>query len=259
MLIRNRKSRIYFLRKFFEYPISLSPETLSNLGPIRTLKIGVSYMHSAAFQIKPETSLEHFLINRFGRQLYLTFFKSYTEKVWGVSCNEISAEWGAQRIKGLSIYKAVVHMLKKLSRGKSKNLGQKDVETSLIEKFLYPKHGPGQLWDTVAEMVTESGGEIHTGWSVDKIATSGNCVTAVEAADESGQRKTFRADYVFLNHARERTRPSASMPRYRSNPRIADGLMYRDFITVGMLLKKLRIEKRLLRTTGSTYRSPTCW
>jgi protoporphyrinogen oxidase len=241
MLIRNRKSRIYFLRKFFEYPISLSPETLRNLGPLRTLKIGASYMHSAAFQIKPETSLEHFLINRFGRQLYLTFFKSYTEKVWGVSCSEISAEWGAQRIKGLSIYKAVVHMLKKLSRGKSKNLGQKDVETSLIEKFLYPKHGPGQLWDTVAEMVTESGGEIHTGWSVDKIATSGNRVTAVEAIDESGQRKSFRADYVFSTMPVKELAVSIDAPVPVHIRAIADGLMYRDFITVGMLLKKLKI------------------
>jgi protoporphyrinogen oxidase len=198
-------------------------------------------MHSAAFQIKPETSLEHFLINRFGRQLYLTFFKSYTEKVWGVSCNEISAEWGAQRIKGLSIYKAVVHMLKKLSSGGSNNLGQKDTETSLIEKFLYPKHGPGQLWDTVAEMVTEAGGEIHTGWSVDKIATNGNRVTAVEAVDESGQRRKFRADYVFSTMPVKELAVSVDAPVPEHIRAIADGLTYRDFITVGMLLKKLRI------------------
>ena len=241
MLIRNRKSRIYFLRKFFEYPISLSPETLRNLGPLRTLKIGASYMKSAALQIKPETSLEHFLINRFGRQLYLTFFKSYTEKVWGVSCSEISAEWGAQRIKGLSVFKAVMHMLKKLRGGGSNNLGQKDTETSLIEKFLYPKFGPGQLWDTVAEMVTKAGGEIHTGWSVDKIATNGNRVTAVDAIDESGTRKTFAADYVFSTMPVKELAKSVDAQVPENIRTIADGLMYRDFITVGMLLKKLKI------------------
>ena len=241
MLIRNRKSRIYFLRKFFEYPISLSPETLGNLGLLRTLKIGLSYTKSAVSQIQPETSLEHFLINRFGRQLYLTFFKSYTEKVWGVSCSEISAEWGAQRIKGLSIAKAVAHMFKKLSSGKPKNLGQKDVETSLIEKFLYPKYGPGQLWDTVAEKVTAAGGEIHTGWSVDKIVTDGDRVTAVEAVDESGKRKSFRADYVFSTMPVKELAGSIDAPVPANVREIANGLMYRDFITVGMLLKKLRI------------------
>ena len=241
MLVRNRKSRIYFLRKFFEYPISLSPETLRNLGPVRTLKIGLSYMKSAVFQIRPETSLEHFLINRFGRQLYLTFFKSYTEKVWGVSCGDISAEWGAQRIKGLSIAKAVAHMLKKLRRSGSSNLQQKDTETSLIEKFLYPKHGPGQLWDTVAEMIIRAGGRIHTGVSVDKIATDGNRVTAVEAVDESGARKTFRADYVFSTMPVKELATSLNAPVPAHVRDIAGGLMYRDFITVGMLLKKLRI------------------
>ena len=113
MLIRNRKSRIYFLRRFFDYPITLSGNTLKNLGLIRTMKIGVSYAASAANQKQPEKTLEDFLINRFGRELYLTFFKSYTEKVWGVPCHEISAEWGAQRIKGLSVVTAIAHLLKK--------------------------------------------------------------------------------------------------------------------------------------------------
>ena len=116
MLIRNRKSRIYFLRRFFDYPITLSADTLRKLGATRTVKIGVSYMTSAVRQIKPETTLEQFLINRFGKELYLTFFKSYTEKVWGESCSRISAEWGAQRIKGLSIARALLHIAKKMFR-----------------------------------------------------------------------------------------------------------------------------------------------
>src|SRR6185437_506667 len=113
MLIRPRKSRIYFLRKFFDYPITLTADTLRKLGVVRTLGIGCSYFVSRMRSIDPEKSLEDFLINRFGRQLYLTFFKEYTEKVWGTPCSEISAEWGAQRIKGLSLTGAVKHFLKK--------------------------------------------------------------------------------------------------------------------------------------------------
>ena len=113
MLIRPRKSRIYYLRKFFDYPIKLTGQTLANLGVPRTVRVGISYIYSRLHQITPEKSLEDFLINRFGRELYLTFFKSYTEKVWGTPCDKISAEWGAQRIKGLSLTTAVKHFLRK--------------------------------------------------------------------------------------------------------------------------------------------------
>src|SRR5262249_48155589 len=114
MLGRERKSRIYFLRELFEYPIRLSKSTLVKLGPIRKVRIGLSYMKSSMFPLKQEKTLEEFLINRFGRELYLTFFKSYTEKVWGVPCNQIDAAWGAQRIKGLSLSKTLLHAIKKI-------------------------------------------------------------------------------------------------------------------------------------------------
>ncbi len=113
MLVRCRKSRIYFLRRFFDYPIRLTAATFRNLGLTRTLRCGLSYMRSALLPQRTERSLEDFIINRFGKQLYLTFFKSYTEKVWGVPCHEISAEWGAQRIKGLSLKSVATHFLKK--------------------------------------------------------------------------------------------------------------------------------------------------
>ncbi len=163
MLIRPRKSRIYFLRRFFDYPITLTKDTLSKLGLARTTKVGVSYIASRLSQIKPEKSLEDFLINRFGRQLYLTFFKSYTEKVWGTPCHEISAEWGSQRIKGLSLTTAVKHFLKKTfsKEQPSSDIAQKKTDTSLIERFLYPKYGPGQLWEHVANKVVAGGGEIR--------------------------------------------------------------------------------------------------
>jgi protoporphyrinogen oxidase len=157
MLLRSRRSRIYFSRTFFDYPISLSLDTLMKLGVLRSIRIGFSYIRSALFPIKPEKNLEQFFINRFGRELYKTFFKSYTEKVWGVACDEISAEWGAQRVKGLSITKAIVHFVRSLF-GKKKDIAQKNTETSLIEQFLYPKFGPGQMWEEVAQQVTDRGG-----------------------------------------------------------------------------------------------------
>ncbi len=175
MLIRPRKSRIYYLRKFFDYPITLTATTLKNLGLVRTFQVGMSYLKSRVSQIAPEKSLEDFLINRFGRQLYLTFFKSYTEKVWGTPCNEISAEWGAQRIKGLSLTTAVKHFVKKAfgKEAKGGDLAQKGTDTSLIERFMYPKFGPGQLWEHVADLIREKGGEIHMGWRVDRIHCEG--------------------------------------------------------------------------------------
>src|SRR6201996_4278033 len=159
MLVRPRKSRIYFLRSFFDYPISLSAQTIRQLGAWRMFKIGMGYIRAKLFPRKQENTLEDFLINRFGTELYLTFFKSYTEKVWGVPCDQISAAGGAQRIKGLSITKAVTHFVKSTFGGKkSGDIGQKDTETSLIEQFMYPKLGPGQLWEYVAETVQKKGG-----------------------------------------------------------------------------------------------------
>ena len=149
MLIRSRLSRIYYLGKFFNYPVTLEASTIKNLGPWRLAKMGISYIKA---RIKPleETNLEDFYINRFGRELYNTFFRDYTEKVWGVPCSKIAPDWGAQRVKGLSITKAITHALKQFIPKRNKSdLSQKDTETSLIEYFLYPKLGPGQMWETV--------------------------------------------------------------------------------------------------------------
>ncbi|MGH7926171.1 MAG: NAD(P)-binding protein, partial [Candidatus Binatia bacterium] len=146
MLVRDRLSRIYFMGKFFSYPVKMNFDTALKLGPARMSKILNTYACARLFPRRPEISLEDFLLNRFGRELYETFFKDYTEKVWGVPCNEISAEWGAQRIKGLSVVKAVAHALKSCLRLDGSALPSRSTETSLIEKFLYPKYGPGQMW-----------------------------------------------------------------------------------------------------------------
>lgn len=244
MLLRPRRSRIYFSRSFFDYPISLSPTTLRQLGLMRSIRIGFSYIRAALFPIRPERNLEEFFINRFGRELYLTFFKDYTEKVWGVACNEISAEWGAQRVKGLSITKAIVHFARTLFTGK-RDIRQKGTETSLIEQFLYPKYGPGQMWEETARIVQEKGGEILMRHGVVKLYTDGkNRVTGVRTKRASdGVEFDVHGDYVFSSMpVRSLVRAlDADVPE--EVKAVSEGLMYRDFITVGVLLDRLGVSE----------------
>ena len=241
MLVRPRKSRIYFLRRFFDYPISLTADTLKKLGLVRTFKAGVSYMKSAVLPQREEKTLEDFLINRFGKQLYLTFFKSYTEKVWGVPCNQISAEWGAQRIKGLSLTGVVKHFLTKTFRRNRDGIAQAKTETSLIEKFLYPKFGPGQLWEYTAGLVTQAGGEIHMGISIDRIHVDGEKVVSIEGVNKAGERVTFAGDYFFSTMPVRDLIRAVSSPVPKEVTEVSEGLMYRDFITVGLLANKLTV------------------
>ena len=248
MLVRPRKSRIYFARSFFDYPLSLSPATLRRLGLLRTLRILASYLRAQLSQREPEKSLEDFLINRFGRELYLTFFKSYTEKVWGVPCDQISATWGAQRIKGLSLKKAVSHFFAKLLSRKSDtaDIRQKDSETSLIEQFLYPKYGPGQLWEHVAKLVEQGGGEVRMGWRVKKLNVRTDIhgkgrLTSVEATAPDGSSVTLEGDYFFSTMPVRELLRSMDSPIPANIQEISDGLQYRDFITVGLLVDRLLI------------------
>jgi protoporphyrinogen oxidase len=244
MLVRPRKSRIYFLRRFFDYPIKLTADTLGKLGLVRTFKIGVSYLLARIFPRKVEKSLEDFLVNRFGRQLYLTFFKSYTEKVWGVPCESISAEWGAQRIKGLSLTTAILHFLKKaFASRKDEAIQQKGTETSLIEKFLYPKYGPGQLWEHAADRIREQGGEILLGWRATRLFVEGDAITAVEAVSDTGQRRRFDADYVFSTMPVRELVDAMDTPIPSDVREVSDGLQYRDFITVGLLVDHLTVRE----------------
>jgi protoporphyrinogen oxidase len=272
MLIRPRKSRIYYLRKFFDYPIKLTANTLENLGIARTIRVGVSYVKSRFFQIKPEKSLEDFLINRFGRELYLTFFKSYTEKVWGTPCDKISAEWGAQRIKGLSLTTAVKHFLKKTFSAKKPtgDLAQKGTDTSLIERFMYPKFGPGQLWEHVADEIIRLGGEIHMNGKVDRIEAipgdkmthAARQVTAVEIVDNAGQRQRYEGDYYFSTMPMRELVSAIKMTGYdvpHNVQEVSEGLEYRDFITVGLLADRLKVRESdggLLKDTWIYVQEP---
>ncbi|MCE7699022.1 MAG: NAD(P)/FAD-dependent oxidoreductase [Methanobacterium paludis] len=244
MLNRSRLSRIFFLRSFFDYPVSLNYNTFSNLGIKRTAKIGLGYIKSSIHKINEEKSLEDFFINRFGVELYHTFFKDYTEKVWGVACSDIAADWGSQRIKGLSIKKAVAHAVKKsFSRNKDSSISQKNVETSLIGQFMYPKHGPGQMWEEVAKIVTENGGEIHHSHRVVGIKGSENNVVALKVRDEStGEVETVEGDYFFSTMPVRDLINSFESSVPAEVREVAQGLMYRDFITVGLLLNKMKIK-----------------
>jgi len=241
MLVRNRLSRIFYGRKFYDYPISLNATTIRNLGVWRVIRIGLSYLKVRFFPIRPEQSLEDFFINRFGLELYHTFFKDYTRKVWGVPCNQIKPEWGAQRVKGLSLRGALFQAIKNaVSRDGS--IRQKDVETSLIQRFLYPKYGPGQMWEEVARIVADRGGEIHYRHRVVGLTRDAERIVQIEVRNDlTGETTNQPADHVFS------TMPIKDLIECFGDgvpPEVAEvarGLVYRDFITVGILLKKLKI------------------
>ena len=253
LLLRKRQSRIYFLRKFFPYPLALTAGTLRKLGLRRTAAIAASYLRARLRPIRPEQNLQDFLINRFGRELYRTFFQSYTEKLWGVPCQSISADWGAQRIRGLSLLEAVRDCARRARRAvpgpadsasQSGAIAQQGTEVSLIDRFLYPRLGPGQMWQAVAAEILARGGAIHHGANVDQICVHENAsshIDGVEAAFTNGTRIVFPADFVLS------TMPVPSLVRALSQPapadvcEVADGLLFRDFLTVGVLTRSLAL------------------
>ena len=242
LLIRTRLSRIFFLRRFFKYPISLNLNTFLNLGVTRIIKISLSYINIRLFPIKDEKSLEDFFINRFGRELYLIFFKDYTEKVWGVPCNRIKPEWGIQRIKGLSITKTILHAVKGII-SKDPSITQKNMETSLIGQFMYPKFGPGQLWEEVARIITEKSGEIHLRHKVTGLKLHDSKIVNVEVKDYiTGNTTTKQGDYFFSTMPVKDLIQSLGEGVPQEVRQVAQGLVYRDFITVGLLLKELKIK-----------------
>jgi protoporphyrinogen oxidase len=200
----------------------------------------LTYGAARLLPVRPELTLEDFLINRFGHELYATFFRGYTEKVWGVPCRDIPAEWGAQRIKGLSITALVKHALQSLYR-RSGDIAQKGIETSLIEQFLYPKLGPGQLWEKVARLVQARGGQVEYNTRVLRLQHDGQCLQAVEVQRADGTRQTLAADYVFSSMPIRDLIAGLTPQAPDAVRKVADGLPYRDFMTVGLLLRRLRL------------------
>ena len=256
-LIRNRISRIYYRNRFFDYPISLKPQTFINLGLKNTFFAGVDYLKSALNKL-PEDNLENFYINRFGKTLYKIFFEDYTEKLWGVHPKDISADWGAQRVKGLSITKVISEaLLRPFKKDKSKT------ETSLIEEFYYPKLGPGQLWEKMSEICVEKGADLLKNRSVVKINLDGDKVKSViventdeTSADYKNTEEIFCDYLVSSMPINELSTAIAGMPKEEKE--IAEKLPYRDFITVGLLLNKLEIENKTdIKTINNNV--PDCW
>lgn len=253
MLVRHRVSRIYYLRKFFDYPISMKLETFKNMGLINTIKAGFSYLKTLVVK-REEKSLEDFYINRFGKVLYSMFFEKYTEKLWGRHPSEISADWGAQRVKGISIKAVIKDMFQKAFGKKNKE----NTETSLIEEFWYPKFGPGHLWETLANKVTEQGAEIKKGYAVKKLNFKNGKIVSVEC-EVNGVKETIGGDiFVSTMPMNDLVAGFSGIKVPNNIQRIAKGLPFRDFITVGLLVDKLNLEnKTKIKTLGDIV--PDCW
>jgi len=240
LLLRTRLSRIYFNKQFFDYPLKLNLETLLKLGPWKTFTFGMSYVWARVNPRRPEASLEDFLVNRFGRRLYRQFFKEYTEKVWGVPCGEISAAWGAQRIKSLSILKAVLHALRRMV-----GAGGDAEQTSLIESFLYPKYGPGQMWETAAQRFMARGGKLLMQSRVDQVDIVDGQVRGVAYRDVNDVSHVLPCSHL-LSTMPIKELVQASVGAWTQEVRdIACNLSYRDFITVGLLYPRDAMPRRL--------------
>lgn len=251
MLKRNRVSRIYYKKKFFDYPVKMNFNTIKNMGFVTTMAAGFSYLGSVISK-KPEDSLENFYINRFGRKLYSMFFEGYTEKLWGRHPRNISADWGAQRVKGLSILAIIKDIFSKILPG-SKN---RKVETSLIEEFSYPKYGPGQLWEAAAEDFEKNGGTLKKNAKVVSVNTQNGKVVSVTYVMD-GQEITEEADY-FISSMPLKDLVESMNDVPKKEKEIAEGLPYRDFVTVGLLLPKLNLKNETKLKTLSNI-VPDCW
>ncbi len=252
MLIRERVSRIYYNHCFFDYPVTMKPETIKNMGFATTIKAGFSYLGACMHKL-PEDNLGNFYINRFGKVLYSMFFEGYTEKLWGRHPSEISADWGAQRVKGLSIRAVIKDMFSKMF-GKKNNA---NAETSLIEQFWYPKYGPGQLWELVGKKVQEAGGKICFAHSVKSIQTEKGRICSVTCATPDGE-KVIDGDIFISSMPIQDLIGGMQGSENADIQRIAAGLPYRDFVTVGLLVDKLELENKTdKKTLGNIV--PDCW
>ena len=256
MLRRRRVSRIFFNRCFFDYPIALKFSTFRNLGLWRTMSAFLGYLR-AKVSPRCERTLEDFYINRFGKTLYSLFFETYTKKVWGKHPSEIGADWGSQRVKGLSITGIIKNAIRRLfSRV---DISQKGVETSLIENFLYPKYGPGQLWEIVAREITAGKGELQLNSRVVRVNIEGNRAVSVDVLLHDGSQKKLQCDYLFSTMPLAQLVPSLQgivIPEAVAD--VARGLPFRDFITVGLLLNSVKI-KNETKLRSFANRPPDTW
>jgi protoporphyrinogen oxidase len=229
--LRKRLSRIHYKGRFFHYPLRAS-SMLFSLGPVEGFLILLSYLRARLFPLKGERTFEEWVTNRFGRRLYRAFFKTYTEKVWGIPCGEINADWAAQRIRGLSLAVAV----RDIFRRRRGDEGGAVVKT-LVNEFRYPRLGPGMMWEAMADLVSSRGGEVRLGARVSRINMRGRRVESVEFETE-GRTETLRGtDFISSMPARELVRRLSPAPPARVIA-AAERLRYRDFLTVVLVVNR---------------------
>jgi protoporphyrinogen oxidase len=235
-IARPRLSRIYYGGKFYSYPLSAF-EALANLGLFTSAACMLSYARAKAFPIAAPQTFHEWVRNQFGEKLFQIFFKTYTEKVWGLSCDEISADWAAQRIKGLDLRVAVTNALKRsLGRNGAPQHGG-DVVKTLIETFQYPRRGPGMMWEAAAKKITERGGTILMGRELAELAYDETQKSwHVTATTAQGERETCRARHVVSSApVRELVQKITPKPISLLHAR---ALRYRDFLTVALMVDK---------------------
>ena len=251
MLTRHRVYPILIYNNFYDYPVSLKPETLKNMGFLKTMQVGFSYLASLLHK-RPDDNLENFYINRFGKKLYSMFFEYYTENLWGRHPREIDASWGAQRVKGLSIVAILQDIF-----GKIFNQKNRKVETSLIEQFKYPKLGPGELWEVTAAEVEKMGGTIIKEAKVTKLHKNEQNVLTGITYEKDGMEHQAEGDVVISSMpVKDLVGGMNEVPE--TPARIAKGLPYRDYMTLGVLVPKIKLKnKTKMKTVGNIV--PDCW
>ena len=231
-LRRNRLSSIYYNKKYFDYPLQAT-NALAGLGLTESALIMFSFLKAKILPIKPEETFEQWVTNRFGKRLYNTFFKTYTEKVWGIPCTEIRAEWAAQRIKGLSLITAMKDAL-----FKSKASSKGDVIKTLISAFDYPRLGPGMMWEKVTDLVRGQGNTVEMETAVKQIHWAEGRVEAVSVTDNKGLERRIEGS-EFISSMPIRTLIRQLSPA--APPKVleaAEKLKYRDFLTVALIINK---------------------
>ncbi len=250
MLVRKRVSSIYFNHKFFEYPVKFNSATIKNLGLGQTAKAGFSYLESSIFK-KKENNLENYFLNHFGKQLYQNFFEGYTEKLWGRHPSSISADWGSQRLKGISVSSIIKD---KPSKNAYNDNGE--TNTSLEETFLYPKLGPGQMWELAAAKFTENGGKLRFGCHVTGIESENNVIKGVRFQYDN-EEFVEEADIVISSMpVKDLIAGMKNVPFSVSE--VARGLPYRDLVVLGLLVPALKIKNTTKNPTVNNI-VPDCW
>ncbi len=233
-LLRPRMSRIHYRGHFFDYPLK-AINALTGLGPVESAMVCLSYAKAKFFPSREESTFEQWVSNRFGYRLYQIFFKTYTEKVWGIPCTEISADWAAQRIKNLSLKEAIRNALFPTSGGKTKD-GQ--VITTLIDQFHYPRFGPGMMWERCEQLLAQSGNPTHRGIRVDRIRHRSGRVEAVYGVKDGGERVEFGGDHFISSMPMREMIAAMDPPPPPEVLKAADSLRYRDYLTVVLIAER---------------------